>query len=43
MKIFRGSKQKVLPDLNLSPEKKKLYSFHLLSERRGIVVFTPLH
>ena len=40
MKIFRGSQQNVLPDLNLSAEKKRLYSFHLLSERRGIIAFT---
>ena len=37
---FQRFQQNVLPDLNLSAEKKRLYSFHLLSERRGIIDFT---
>ena len=38
MKIFRGSEQNFLPDLNLSA-KKQLYNF-CLSERQGIIAFT---
>ena len=40
MKIFRGSEQNFLPDLNLSAKKKKLYNVCLLSERQGIIAFT---
>ena len=41
MKIFRGSEQHLLPDLNLSAKKKKqLYNVCLLSERQGIIAFT---
>ena len=41
MKIFRGSEQNFLPDLDLSAKKKKkLYNVCLLSERQGIIAFT---
>ena len=40
MKIFRGSKQIFLPDLNLSAKKQQLCNVCLLSERQGIIAFT---
>ena len=40
MKIFRGSEQVFLPDLNLSQKKKKLHNVSLLSERQGFIAFT---
>ena len=39
MKIFRGSEENVLPDLNLSA-KKKLNSVYLLGDRQEIIAFT---
>ena len=40
MKIFRGSEENVLPDLNLSTKEKKINSVYLLSDRQGIIAFT---
>ena len=39
MKIFRGSEQNFLPDLNVC-QKKNLYNVCLLSEMQGIIAFT---
>ena len=39
MKIFRGSEENVLPDLNLSA-KKKLNSVYLLSDKQEIIAFS---